>query len=324
MKKILFTGSTLSETRKSELKKQGYDFISARTDMNEDELIAALSDMDAHIIGGAEIVTERVIERLKDRLKVITFFGTGYEKYIAVEKAIEHNISVTNTPHANVNAVAEFTVALILTAVKKIVLMNAETKDSQWNRLLTWELQGKTIGIIGMGHIGERVARILKFGFGMNVVYHSRTRKQSIETELEAEFVSLHKLCSISDIISLHAQYSNDTIGLIGEVEFSQMKKEAVLINTARADLVDYNALKNALIGDKIAFVAFDGYYEEPVPLLINDKFGLLSMDNSKFVITPHAAYKSINAIKNMEDIAIDNTIRILNGEPCVNVVKKA
>jgi len=323
MKRILFTGDTLADSRRAELSKQGFEVIPARIDMNEDELIAALAGMDAYILGGEEIATERVLMASKDYLKVATFFGTGYEKYIAVPKALELGIAVTNTPHANAHSVAEFTVALLLSTVKQVVSMNADTKAGQWKKAYTWDFSGKTVGIVGMGHVGEKVARILKNGFNMDVVYYSKTRKPLIEDALGARFVSLEELCHASDVISLHAQYSEDTIGMLGEQQFAVMKKNAVLINTARAELVDYKALSVALAEDRIAMAAYDCYYEEPVPKTAEDKYDLLALPDSKFVITPHAAYNTADAIQSMEDIAIDNTIKVLSGEACANIIRK-
>jgi lactate dehydrogenase-like 2-hydroxyacid dehydrogenase len=172
-----------------------------------------------------------------------------------------------------------------------------------------------------MGHIGKRVARILRYGFGMNVVYYSRTKNELVENELDAKFVSLNELCLKADIISVHALYSDESIGLIDETHFELMKKEVVLINTARAELVDCDALKEALTEGKIAFAAFDCYYEEPVPSSQDDKYGLLAFEDNKFIITPHTAYKTENAVQYMESIAIENTIQVLQGEKCKNIV---
>jgi Lactate dehydrogenase and related dehydrogenases len=322
MKKILFTGDTLSEDRRQDFAKEGFEFVPERIDLNEDELMSIIKEYDGYILGGEEIATKKVIENAK-KLKVITFFGTGYEKYIDLAAAKESGIVVTNTPNVNSRSVAEFTIALIMSSVKKIVSMNNATKTGMWNKARTWDLQEKTVGIIGMGNIGSIVAKILHDGFGMNVVYYSKSRKPDIEKRLDAEYIELDELFSKSDVISVHLSYNKETIGLVGSEHFKQMKNGAILVNTARAEIIDPIALKQALNDAKIN-VAVDCYYKEPVPTNEGeDEWKLMSFNDDCFIMTPHAAYNTTDALRRMEDLAIENTIKVLKNEICENTVPR-
>ncbi len=314
MFQVLFTGCTFGEERIEKLKQSGISIVPASTDLNEKELIVALRGMDGFIMGGDEIATSHVIQNV-DKLRVIAFLGAGYSKYVDIEAARSRGIIVTNTPKANAYSVAEFTVAMILSMVKNIPYLNTETKKRIWGKSQTFTLQGKTLGIIGMGAIGECVARTMKNGFGMNILYCSKTRKARIESELNAQFVDKQQLAKLSDIISIHASYSDETINMIGESEFLLTKQNTILINTARAELVEGHALYNALVTGKLKSAAFDCYYSEPLPDTMSDVYKLLSLPDDKFIITPHTAYNTADAIAQMESMVIESIECILQGK---------
>jgi len=320
MKKVLFTGDTLSDEKRENLRKRGFEFVPARIDLTEEELISTLKGFDGYILGGEEIATKNVIENAKS-LKVITFFGTGFEKYIDVSAAKKCGVVVTNTPNTNTNSVAEFTIALILSTVKEIVPMNNKTKNGMWEKAHTWDLRGKTVGIIGMGNIGSLVAKILHNGFGMKINYYSRNRKLEIEKELHANFLPLDEIFKSSDVVSIHLAYSEETIGIINSSHLKNMKHGATLVNTARAELVDPASLKE-ILSENGPTVAFDCYYKEPVPHPNEDLWGLLSVEDKKFILTPHSAYNTADAVEKMEEMAVENTIKILKGEQCNNTIR--
>lgn len=143
----------------------------------------------------------------------------------------------------------------------------------------------------------------------MKVLYVSRERKEEVEKELGAEKVDLETLFSKSDVVSINASYNGQTLNMIGEKQFSVMQPHAVLACTSRAELIDPKALKEALDTNKLAVAAFDVYYQEPAPKKEDDKWGLLSLPDNKFIITPHTAYGSKEAMQNMSDMTIENII---------------
>lgn len=311
--KILFTNNSFNEDEIAHLAKYNIQIVPAEEDLNETELIQALQGMDGYVIGGTDRASKQVIEA--SNLKVIIFYGAGYQDYIDIPTANLKNIKVANTPKANSYTVAEHTVAMILEGVKNITWLNNTTKNGNWFRRRTWNLQGKTLGIIGMGTIGTHVATIMKNGFGMNIVYTSRNPKTEAEKLLNTKKVTLEELMKTSDVVSIHASLNEETINMITEKELAMMQKHAILINMARAKIVNGPDLKIALEKGYLAKALFDAYYEEPAPKKENDTIGLLSVDDDKFVITPHTAYNTKEAFDNMNKMVMKNLIAFSKGE---------
>jgi lactate dehydrogenase-like 2-hydroxyacid dehydrogenase len=324
MKRILFTGDTLSQIARDEYKTKGFDIIPASYDLTEDAVAKLLVDCDGYILGGDEIASKSLLEKAGTRLKAISFFGAGYEKYVDAAFAKSRGIQVTNTPGANSGSVAEFTVALLFAAAKNIVKFSNETKTAKWDRPKTHDISGKTIGIIGMGNIGARVAKMLHFGFGCKIVYSGNSAKKDLDVQLASKFVDVDELLKVSDIILVHASLTDATRGLINKKNISLIKDGAVLINTARAEIVDESALVIALQSGKLRRAAFDVFYEEPInDSAIIDKHELLRLEDEKFIITPHVAYYTFDAIQKMEQMALDNIIQMISGNECPCVVNK-
>lgn len=305
MKIALFNECSFSDQEIKLLLDKGVKIKKAPNYLQEEKIIQELSDCNIFIIGGADKATKKVIE--STNLELIIFFGTGYESHVNIPAANAKGIPVANTPKANAYTVAEHTLALILDAVKQISYLNTTSKQGQGLRRQAWNLQGKTLGIVGLGTIGGNVARIMRNGFKMNILYVSRKNKKDLEKELGAKKVSLETLMSLSDVVSIHAPYSDETINLIGEEQLNLMKPHAVLVCTSRPQLVDYRALKVALEKGKLATAAFDLYYQEPIPKKEKDQWGLLSLPDNKFIVTPHTAYNSKEAVENMNRMVIEN-----------------
>lgn len=312
--RLLFTGDTLSEADKKRIKDLGFELVIQRADLTEDELVAALTDVDVYILGGAEKATDKVLNAAKS-LKILAFFGVGYQSFVNIEAASQNGIVVTNTPGANAESVAEFTLCLIVDAVKKLTFLANQTKQGVWKEIRTWNLKGRYLGIIGMGTVGYTVAKIASQGFGMNILYNSRSKKPAIERELGAKFMPLDDLCKTADVISIHASYSPETIGLIGKKQFETMKPTAVLVNAARAEIVDPRELFVALKDNKIACAAMDGYYVEPVPHPSQDKYGLVGLSDEKIVISPHTAYLTEDAMNTMLDMCLNSIVNLINNK---------
>jgi len=321
MKKILITGPSPSDEMKTFMKNKGYEILSPGV-LSEDEIIDALAGVDAYIPGGEEVVTEKIIASAKKTLKVISFDGVGYGYYVDVPAAKKHNIAVTYVPHANSLSVAEFTVALILTLMKKIIIMNNETKSGLWHKYISQDLSDKTIGIVGMGSIGRLVAKKMYYGFGCKILYYSRTRESDIEQELDAKFVELHELCRLSDVITLHLPFTSETQYIIDEKCIDCMNRDTVLINTSRAELVSPIALRDALVSSKINAAAFDCYYSGKVPSdPSEDPFGLMNLPDDTFILTPHAAYNTVRSNREVGKIALQNIVDIFDNGSCANQV---
>lgn len=307
--KVLFTGCTFDEETIKKLKEKNIEVINGRTDYTEQELIEELKDVDCYINGGDEICTSKVIEENK-HLKLISFMGTGYQKYIDVPTAKKYNIQVSYTPSANAKAVAEYAVALILDCVKKITYSNNQVKNKQWEKIKTFNLEGKTLGIVGMGAIGTHITKILCDGFGMNLIYNSQSEKEEINKKYNSKMISLNKLFETADIISINATYNENNISMISKEQLDLMKPNAILVNTARQELINKQDLYNYIINNKSCTLAMDGFYKEPITKETEDEF--LKLEDNRFIITPHNAYNSQDAIKEMERMLIESLEDVL------------
>ena len=279
-----------------------------------------LKEFDCYINGGDEICTSKVIENNK-HLKLISFMGTGYQKYIDVPTAKQYNIPVSYTPSANAKAVAEYTVALILDSVKKITFSNNQVKEKEWNKIKTFNLEGKTLGIVGMGAIGTHIAKILCDGFGMNLIYNSQTSKENIDKKYNTQMVSLDEIFKNADVISVNATYNENNISMITNKQLELMKKHVVLVNTARQELIDKNDLYDYMKRNENCSLAMDGFYKEPITKETEDEF--LNLTDNQFLITPHNAYNSKDAVIEMERMLIESLEDVLNKKDIRNIVQE-
>lgn len=287
-------------------------------DYSEKELTDKLKEFDCYINGGDEICTARVIEENK-HLKLISFMGTGYQKYIDVPTAKKHNIPVSYTPSANAKTVAEYTVALILDSVKKITFSKNQVKAKEWNKIKTFNLEGKTLGIVGMGAIGTHIAKILCDGFGMKLIYNSQTPKESIDKKYNTQMVSLNEVFKNADIISINATYTENNISMITYKQLELMKKQAILVNTARQELIDKKDLYNYISSNEECSFAMDGFYKEPITKETEEEF--LNLTDDQFLITPHNDYNSKDAVYEMERMLIESLENVVNNLDIRNLV---
>lgn len=316
--RVLFTGCTFNDETLKRLEEKNINIVNGRMDYSEQELSDNLKDFDCYINGGDEICTSKVIEENK-HLKLISFMGTGYQKYIDVLAAKQYNIPVSYTPSANAKAVAEYTVALILDSVKKITFSNNQVKEKEWNKIKTFNLEGKTLGIVGMGAIGTHIAKILCDGFGMKLIYNSQTPKENIDKKYNTQMVSLDEIFKNADVISINATYSENNIGMITYKQLELMKKQVVLVNTARQELIDKKDLYNYIASNKDCSIAMDGFYKEPITKETEEEF--LNLADNQFLITPHNAYNSKDAVYEMERMLIESLEDVLNNREIRNSV---
>lgn len=321
MNKILFTGCTLNEQEIANLKEKGLEIIPAKKDLKENELISLLEDCIAVISNGHEYYTPEILSKLPN-LKIIQFYGIGYSKCIDIDVANKYNKIIMNTPKVNSYSVAEFTLGLILTLNQKLLQHNEDTRNGRWEEKTFFDLKDKTIGIAGMGHIGTIVADILYKAFNVKILFYDKLDKEDIQNKYQAEKVSLDRLFKESDIVTLHLPLNNETRNLIGSNELSLMKSNSYLINTARAEIIDPEALYNTLNNNKIAGCAFDGFYEEPVDLSKNSA-KLLSLPTGKFLLTPHTGYNAIEGDGRVKKMCIDNLLSFFNAGNSNSIVNK-
>jgi glyoxylate reductase len=320
--KVLVTGRTFREEFVQLLRDKGYE-VEHRTDQKIDEstLSRLLRDKNALLLGGVEYASRKVLQEAA-RLKVVAVAAVGYHSYVDVEAATRQGIAVTNTPEVNARATAEMTVALLLALKRQVPFTTRAAKKGRWlDDLISDNLYGGTLGIIGMGEIGSLVAEIMSLGFGMRVVYHSRSPKRETERRIGCERLPLEELLGVSDVVSLHVPITPETKWMIGQRQLKLMKRSAILVNTARPHVVAPRALYNALNENRIAGCAMDGYFVEPPPPLGKDRYGLLTLPDDKFIVTPHIGYLTRNSIQKMCEIATNSVISILEGRECPYVV---
>jgi glyoxylate reductase len=245
------------------------------------------------------------------RLLVISNMATGFDN-IDVAAASRRRVLVTRTPGVLSETTAEFAIALMFAAARRVVEGDRQVRAGGWKTwgpevLLGQDLAGATLGIVGMGGIGQEVARRAR-ALGMKVLYQSRTRKPSLERRYRMESVSQEELFQRSDIVSLHAPITEETRHLVNRKTLALMKPTAILVNTARGPLVDQPALYQALAEGKIAAAALDVSDPEPMPL--DDP--LLTLPN--VIVTPHIASASVATRSRMAMLAAENLVQALNG----------
>ena len=278
----------------------------------EEELMDALPGMDA-IITGTDQLTRRVIEHAPS-LKTIAKHGVGLET-IDLDAAWEAGITITSTPGVIQDAVADLSMALMLALARRIVPAHAEVVAGHWKPFFGFELGGKTLGIVGLGQIGKAVCRRAR-GFGMQIVAYDPYPDFDWAAANEVTFAELDKLLATSDVVSLHAPVEATEGCLIDKVRLGLMKSSAVLINTARGQLVDEAALARALKSGALAGAGLDVFWDEPP-----NTSPLLGLDN--VVLTPHIGGRTLQGQHRMGEMVIDNCLMALRGEPPLHPVWK-
>ena len=278
------------------------------------ELIAGIEQADALLCMLSDRIDVEVLEAAP-LLRVISNYAVGFDN-IDVAAARQRGVEVTTTPGVLTDATADLAWALLLAAARNLGAGERLVRAGEWTgwaptQLLGEPLRHQTLGIVGMGAIGQAVARRAQ-GFGMNVVYFNRNQVASeIETSLGAEFVSLDELLRRSDFISLHAPLNDQSRHMFDARAFRLMKSTAVLVNTGRGALIDEAELVNVLREWRIAAAGLDVYEFEPK---ITD--GLLTLDN--VVLAPHLGSASTLARGDMVRLCCENIVEVLAGRPAV------
>ena len=269
------------------------------------------------------LLTDRVDRELladAGRLLIVSNMATGFDN-VDVVAATERSVLVTRTPGVLSETTADFAFALLLAAARRVVEGDRYAREGRWKTwgpeiLLGHDVHGATIGIIGMGGIGEEMAKRAR-GFGMRIVYNSRTRKPTLEKRHRMEFMELDGLLREADFVTLHAPLTPETKHMVNERTLRLMKPTAVLVNTARGPLVDQAALHQALTKGWIAAAALD--VTDPEPML--DDNPLLKLENC--IVTPHIASASVATRSRMAMLAAVQLVQALRGETPTNIVNR-
>ncbi|EGO64823.1 NAD(P)-dependent oxidoreductase [Acetonema longum] len=296
---------------------EGFEIAYASSKLSEEEKIKLLQGVE-YVMLHPGVISGQILREAKS-LKLIQSLTAGYDK-IDLKAAKELNIPVATNGGANSWAVAEQSIALLLALYRRLIQCDKSVREGKWREAIsgfnTFEIAGKTVGIIGAGNIGRKVARRLK-AFEADIIYYDPSVATDIETELGARKVSIEELASAADIISLHAPLLKDTWGLLGKHEFSLMKPSAVIVNTSRAELIDQEAFLGALQSRRIAGAALDVFYQEPV--LADDLF--LKLDN--VIVAPHTAGHTSEGWTRRIDFAWKNIQRVAGGQEPLSAARK-
>ncbi|PAE44508.1 2-hydroxyacid dehydrogenase [Bacillus sp. 7884-1] len=261
---------------------------------------------------------DRDLLNLAHSLKIVSNMAVGYNN-IDVAAATEKGIMVTNTPGVLTETTADLTFALIMASARRLVEASDYLRAGSWKtwspmQLTGQDIYGATMGIFGLGRIGEALVKRAR-GFDMNILYHSRSRKPDVEEQLGIQYVSKEALLRKSDFVCVLTPYTQETVNYIGVKELSIMKPNAILINTARGGIVNEEALYHALKRGQIWGAGLDVFEEEPV----GTDHPLLSLPN--VVALPHIGSASYNTRLKMALLAAENLIQGLQGNTPKNLV---
>ena len=275
-----------------------------------------IADYDGVIV--AKMAFDKEMIDAAKNLKIISTYGVGFD-HVDVEYAKEKGIVVSNCPKSVLRPTAELTLTMIMASARRLryydhalregVFLDADEHDNQG-----YTIEGKTLAILGMGRIGQQVARFAK-ALGMKVIYHNRHQLDNeLEAELNAKYVDFDTLIKEADFLSLHAPATDETYHIINADVFKEMKETAYLINVARGSLVDSDALIAALKNGEIAGAALDVFENEPHP-----KQELVDMDN--VIMTPHVGSATHVARFNLSKEAANNVLSFFKDGKAVNQV---
>ena len=318
MKKVLITmqvpGPVVDELKEN----FEIDYNDSLDFLSKEDLIKRAKDASALLVPLSEKIDKEIIEAC-DNLEIIANFGAGFDN-IDIKAAAEKNIVVTNAPAKfSTQSTAEIAIGLIIDVMRGIThgedsLRAGDFKGWKPTYGLGPSVAGKTLGIFGMGRIGQAVCKRAK-AMEMDVIYNSRTQlDEEKEKELGATYVSFDELVEKSDVISLNSSYSKDLHHLFDADVFDRMKDTAYLVNTSRGPIIDEEALVKALAEKTIAGAGLDVYEFEPA---VTE--GLLKLDN--VVLSPHLGNATIEAREEMGMIAAENIILVLGGGEAINKV---
>lgn len=277
--------------------------------ISSDELAEEIKDSEI-LIAGTEKITRKILENAP-KLKLISRVGIGLDG-IDFDLCKEFGVKVAYTPDAPTIAVAELCVAMMLDVARKVTETSNALKQGVWHRHMGTLLYGKTVGIIGMGRIGKTLIHLLS-SFNVNFKVHDIQPDVAFGRIYNVDFVSLEELLEVSDIVSVNVPLKSDTFNMITSKHLNMMKKEALLVNTARGGIVNEDDLYNALDKGIISGAGVDVFEEEPYCGQLTD------LDN--IILTCHMGASTISSRTAMEVEAVEEAIRFRNGTSLKNEV---
>ncbi|ALV62537.1 D-3-phosphoglycerate dehydrogenase [Thermococcus sp. 2319x1] len=275
---------------------------------DQEKLKELVKDVSAIIVRSKPKVTKEIIDAAPS-LKVIARAGVGLDN-IDVEYAKSKGIEIVNAPAASSRSVAELAIALIFSVARKVAFADRKIREGVWakKQCMGFELEGKTLGVVGFGRIGYNVAKIAK-AIGMEVLLYDVMKNDERAKEVGGRFVELEELLRNSDVVTIHVPLLESTYHLINEEKLKLMKPTAILINTSRGPIVDTNALVKALQEGWIAGAGLDVFEEEPLP----KDHPLTKLDN--VVLTPHIGASTVEAQERAGIEVAEKVVKILKGE---------
>jgi glyoxylate reductase len=284
------------------------------------ELVRFVKGASAILAELTDKIDKQVLAAAGKQLRVVANYAVGFDNIdlVAARKA---KVAVTNTPGVLTEAVAEHTIALMLGVARRLAEADQFVRAGKYKAwapelMLGPELKGKTLGVLGLGRIGSRVAEIASLGLQMKVIYYDLGKTtREFEQRTGAEAVTIRKLLTFADVLSLHVPFTPKTRHLIGKTELASMKKTAILINTSRGPVVDEEALARALKAGVIWGAGLDVFEFEP-----KIRPELLKLPN--VLLTPHIASASQEARDAMAVLAAKNIIAVLEGRAPLTLVK--
>ena len=280
--------------------------------LTAEEVASLLDGVDGYI-AGLDYITAEALANAPASLKVISRYGAGVDR-VDLAAAKQKGIVVTNTPGTNSTAVCELAFGLMLSLARHIPQMDNAVKRGEWPRANGVELAGKTLGIVGMGAIGKKLAT-RAIAFGMDVIAYDPYFDTAFAAEHGIRQMELNDLIPQADVISLHVPLTEQTRHMIGTEQIARMKDGSFVINTARGGLVDEAAAAEAIKSGKLGGIGLDAFEVEPPT-----ESPLMGLDN--VVLTPHAGAHTDEAVAGMGLMAVQNLIDVLQGKECRCVIK--
>jgi len=316
--RILLTTTSFQDTpgpHHELLANTGFEIIRERGPLPESRMLELSGDFDAFLCGD-DVITRKVLEKSLPRLRVVAKYGIGLDK-VDVDAATALKIPVTFCPGVNHTTVAEHSFALLLALCRNLVEEANFVRSGNWKRITGHELCGKTMGIVGLGRIGCEVATRAK-AFGMQVLGFGNHWDAEFAAKHGVERVaSLDELCSRSDVISLHTKLTDQTRHMLDARRLGLTKPGLLLVNCARGELVETNALLEALRSGSLGGYAADVMDEEPPP----SDHPLLTAPRT--VITPHIGSRTHENVVRQATMAVQNMINVLEGRPALAQANK-
>ncbi|MCO8096142.1 D-glycerate dehydrogenase [Acinetobacter lwoffii] len=277
-------------------------------DVNQ-QLLQQVQDADGMIGAGRLLNRDNLASAT--RLKIISSVSVGYDNY-ELDYLNEKKIYLSNTPHVLTETTADLAFTLLMSAARKVAYLDQWTKQGQWQRTVGeaqfgMDIFGKTLGIIGLGHIGAAIARRGFYGFNMNILYHNRREKPELAQGLNAKYCQLDELLQRSDFVVVAVDLNADSKALIATAELAKMQSHAVLVNISRGSVIDEQALISALKAKQVFAAGLDVYQKEPLK-----ESELFQLDN--VVTLPHVGSATAATRKKMAELAYQNLVDALEG----------